>query len=260
MDIVAYGERYNQAMQGIEDMLLQAGNPLDSFKRDKYPEGFQAYLRRNLDVIDAIEQVYTYEDGQDQEWLEKLADHLVAAAGRELDGIQKKGKRNEKLIDFNMILAVFVFPAILEKKGQSAEPLTDLIVEKWNSAFKTSIGKANYEKIESGFHRKFCYITTAVCESQGKPDDCYELNLLRDYRDRYLMATEEGAALVKEYYDIAPTIVNRIGRCKDAGRIYERIWKDYLVPCVRLIETGDREGCKKKYMDMVYDLKGRYMV
>ena len=33
MDLVAYGESYNQAMQGIEDMLLTEGNPMASFKK-----------------------------------------------------------------------------------------------------------------------------------------------------------------------------------------------------------------------------------
>ena len=158
-----------------------------------------------------------------------------------------------------MILAVYVFPAILEQKGQSAEPFTDLLVEKWNTAFKTSVGKANYEKIESGFHRKLCYITTAVCESQGKADDCYELELLRDYRDQYLLSTPEGEALVEEYYNIAPTIVSRIARSKAPRQVYEEIWQNYLSPCVRLIEEGQREACRERYMAMVYDLKGRYM-
>ena len=148
MDIVAYGENYNRAMQGIEDMLFQAGNPLDSFKRHLYPESFQAYLRKYIEVIDAIEQVYLKSESPDEEWLEKLADHLVEQAANELERIPKKGKRNEQLVNFNMILAVYVFPAILEQKGQSAEPFTDLLVEKWNTAFKTSVGKANYEKIE----------------------------------------------------------------------------------------------------------------
>ena len=34
MDLVAYGESYNQAMQGIEDMLLKEDNPMKTFKRD----------------------------------------------------------------------------------------------------------------------------------------------------------------------------------------------------------------------------------
>ena len=259
MDMVAYGEYYNKAMQGLEDMLFQAENPLKSFKKNLYAEAFQAYLRKYIDVIDAIEKVYVKEDGVDEEWLNKLVDHLIDQVDNELGRIPKKGKRNEQLVNYNMTLAVYIFPAILEQKGQSAEPLTKLLVEKWNAAFKTTIGCASYEKIENGFHKKLCYITTAVCESQGNADDCYELELLRDYRDHYLLSSPEGEALVKEYYNIAPTIVSRIGRSEAPGQVYEEIWQNYLAPCVGLIEAGKPEACREKYMAMVYELKGRYM-
>lgn len=259
MDVVAYGEYYNKAMQGIEDMLFEAGNPLASFKKTLYAEAFQAYLRKYIEVIDAIEKVYVREDGVDDEWLLKLADHLVEQAAVELERIPKKGKRSEQLVNYNMTLAVYLFPAVLEQKGQSAEPLTDYLVEKWNAAFKTAVGKASYEKIESGFQKKLCYITTAVCESQGKADDCYELTLLRSYRDRYLLSTAEGADLVREYYNIAPTIVSRIARSEAPDRVYKEIWKNYLAPCIGMIEAGKPEECRERYMAMVYDLKGRYM-
>lgn len=258
MDIVTYGETWNLAMQGIEDMLIREDNPMNSFKKNVYPEAFQAYLRRHMATLNAIEAIYQQEE-RPEEWAEKLADHLVDTARAELDGIPKKGKKNEQQINYNMILAVFLFPAFLEMKGDSAEPVTDLIVKKWNKSFRTSVGKANYEKIESGFHRKFCYITTAVCESQGKADDCYELELLRSYRDGYLMSIEDGQSLVKEYYNIAPTIVNRIGRQENAGEIYKEIWDTWLSGCIELIEAGEKEACREKYMDMVYELKERYM-
>lgn len=103
------------------------------------------------------------------------------------------------------------------------------------------------------------YITTAACESQGKADDCYELELLRSYRDEYLMNTEDGEALVKEYYNIAPTIVNRIGRQENKAEIYAGIWDTYLTDCIHLIEEKENEACQKRYMDMVYDLKQKYM-
>ena len=258
MDIVTYGETYNRAMQGIEDMLLREENPMKYFKKNVYPEAFQAYLRRHMETLNAIEAVYQQEE-HPEEWAEKLANHLVEAAQAELEAITKKGKRSEQQINYNMILAVFVFPAFLEQKGDCAEPVTDVIVKKWNKAFRTSVGKADYAKIESGFHKKYCYITTAVCESQGKPDDCYELELLRSYRDGYLLATDEGKELVKEYYNIAPTIVNRIGRQENPEAIYEEIWDSWLLDCVHLIEQGENEACQEKYMDMVYKLKERYM-
>ena len=134
MDIVAYGEYYNKAMQGITDMLLEAGNPLASFKKDRYPEAFQAYLRKHLEVLDAVEQVYQAEEekneGEGGKWLEKLADRLVDVAGAELERIPKKGQRNEQLINYNMILAKrnvlkeycqWLFP-ILERTEQLCSP------------------------------------------------------------------------------------------------------------------------------------------
>ncbi len=258
MDMVAYGETYNRAMQGIEDMLIREKSPMASFRKNLYPAAFQAYLRRHLETINAIETIYQQEEDP-QIWTKKLADHLVQAAKDELEAIPKKGKRAEQQINYNMLLAVFFFPAFLEHKGDCAEPLTDRIIEQWNKAFKTSVGKARYEKIEQGFHRKFCYITTAVCESQGKPDDCYELRLLRSYRDEYLLSSKEGQTLVREYYNIAPTIVNRIARQENPRQIYDEIWDFWLSDCVRLIENGENEICRKRYMDMVYELKRRYM-
>lgn len=258
MDLITYGEYYNKAMEGIVDMLMEIKNPMASMKKTSYPSAFESYMYKYAGVIDAIEKVYQEEENP-QKWMDKLSDRLITAVQRELDLIPKKNKKMDAQLDFNMVLAMYVIPAILEKKGQSADPFTDYLVEKWNAAFKTSVGKATYEKIEGGFHRKLCYITTAVCESQGKADDCYELETLRTYRDEYLLSSEEGKAVVEEYYNIAPTIVNRIRRAENSSEIYEEIYKAYLSPCIKLIESGENEACKERYMDMVMELKGRYM-
>ena len=64
---------------------------------------------------------------------------------------------------------------------------------------------------------------------------------------------------MKEYYNIAPTIVTRINRLEQAAQVYEGIWQNYLSPCIRLIEEGRLDACQEQYMAMVYELKGRYM-
>jgi hypothetical protein len=97
-----------------------------------------------------------------------------------------------------------------------------------------------------------------VCESQHKSDDCYELSLFRTFRDDYLLRSDEGEALVQEYYDVAPTIVKHIGRQQDAASIYENIWQQYLSPCIRLIESDENEKCVELYKQMVYNLKEMY--
>lgn len=258
MDQAVYEEAHNRAMQGIEDMLFEVENPMGHFKKTVYTGQFEEYCQKYGDVIKAVETVYQMEE-QPEEWCRTLAEHLTQEASKRLNDIPKKGQRNDTLLGYNMALAVYVFPAFLETKDRSAEAVTDAIVEVWNKQFHTTVGKASYEKIVGGFQKKLCYITTAVCECLGKEDDCYELKLLRDYRDGYLMATKGGEALVEEYYNIAPTIVTRINREECAANVYREIWSTYLKPCIRYIEEKRLEDCKVCYMNMVMDLKGRYI-
>ena len=134
-------------------------------------------------------------------------------------------------------------------------------MEIWNDRRVTSLtlSYATYDDISAGFKKKWCYITTAVCENRGLPDDCYELETLRGYRDGYLMRSKEGRALVDEYYDLAPVIVRAINMRKDRAEIYEDIYKSCLTPCIRCIEEGNQERCKDLYTGMVTDLKTKYL-
>ena len=112
----------------------------------------------------------------------------------------------------------------------------------------------------SGFKRgKLCFITTAVCESFGKPDDCYELTSFRRFRDEQMLATPEGRALVEEYYDVAPAIVTCIDLSEERKSVYEDIWSEWLAPCLKDIESGRMADCGKRYAQMVRSLKYRYL-
>ncbi|MDD9990710.1 MAG: hypothetical protein OXP75_02830 [Rhodospirillales bacterium] len=55
-----------------------------------------------------------------------------------------------------------------------------------------------------------CFLTTAVTERRGEPDDGPTLTLLRAFRDGYMTGTPERRALVAEYYAIAPKLVAAI--------------------------------------------------
>ena len=104
-----------------------------------------------------------------------------------------------------------------------------------------------------------CFITTAVCDSFGKADDCYELTTFRNFRDNWLINQSDGKALIDEYYSIAPTIVKKINNLNNAGQIYKSIWNEYLKPCLEFIEIGDNKKCKQLYIDMVTTLKKRFV-
>lgn len=103
-----------------------------------------------------------------------------------------------------------------------------------------------------------CFITTAVCESFGKPDDCFELTTFRNFRDGYLTNQPDGKSLIAEYYAIAPRIVANINSHSDAAQIYKDIWQKYLAPCLNFIKLGDNLACKNKYVEMVRELKKQY--
>lgn len=103
-----------------------------------------------------------------------------------------------------------------------------------------------------------CFITTAVCDSFNKPDNCYELTMFRDFRDNWLVLQSDGQFLINEYYRIAPFIVENINLCSDAQEIYQEILNQYLKPCLSHIESGDNLRCKELYVSMVKNLRKRF--
>jgi len=105
---------------------------------------------------------------------------------------------------------------------------------------------------------KGCFITSAVCESQNKPDDCYELTMLRSFRDNWLSKQEGGSEAISEYYHCAPSIVTAIDQRPNAAEIWHGIYMKYIVPCVQRLESGDNPGAYRVYCGMVDGLKAQY--
>ena len=64
---------------------------------------------------------------------------------------------------------------------------------------------------------------------------------------------------MEEYYNVAPTIVNRINRQADAARIYDDIYSSYLRRCIELIQADRLEECRRVYASMVEDLEKKYL-
>ncbi len=249
---------YQTAIESMQRLLDKDVSALDTFNRKNYTASFTRMYQQFVPAFDAIEELYHTVKEPDA-MLANMAQALTDSAIRQLEALGRKHAKDNALMNFNMQLAVFVYPAILHYKGDSSRPLTEAIQKSWKEAFpKSNVQAAEMEYIEKGFHRKFCYITTAVCTTQGKPDDCYELTLLRQYRDGYLAGLENGEEMITQYYDVAPTIVRHINERPEREAIYAGIWEDYISPCIHMIEEGRKEDCRLLYMQMVYDLQDRY--
>ncbi len=103
-----------------------------------------------------------------------------------------------------------------------------------------------------------CYLTTACIEAMHYPDNCFELEVLRGFRDKILMPDPLGKRAVREYYRIAPEIVQSISEQNNAKEIWQGIYRDIRY-AVSLILSGDFEGAFKHYQQMTLRLKRKYL-
>lgn len=116
---------------------------------------------------------------------------------------------------------------------------------------------------ESTGHRNHggCFITTAVCKTFGKPDDCPELTAFRVFRDTYMKEDEALNNEVNNYYEIAPKICAEIdAKGEAAARIeYERIWHTYLSKAYDALNNNEFKKAYQIYKDMVSKLQEIYL-
>lgn len=103
-----------------------------------------------------------------------------------------------------------------------------------------------------------CFITTACVTSQGLPDDCYELQVLRKFRDTYVVAQLGGKKLLDEYYITAPLIVEQINKQRNAVAIYQELYKN-IQEAVKLIEQMMHTEAFNLYCLIVNDLKKKIL-
>lgn len=106
---------------------------------------------------------------------------------------------------------------------------------------RSDAGKSRNKKEGSG-----CFITTAVCSHRGLPDDCYELTVLRKFRDDYLLSSNEGSTLVSQYYKSAPDIARKLTKHQDLEFAWGKISE-----CIKHIEN-------KKYSEAIASYKNMF--
>ena len=100
-----------------------------------------------------------------------------------------------------------------------------------------------------------CFLTTAVAERRGEPDDGPALTALRAFRDGYMARTAERRALVAEYYAVAPAIVAAV---PPDHADWERI-AGAVDAAVAAIAAGDDDEAFGIYAALVRRLKADWL-
>ncbi len=260
----SFTENYEYTMEHISEIVMNYKGIMDSFKKNLYADAMKDYTEETRPIFEAMDRAYTASSINRDKILKECADTIIATVQKDIDNnkdLTNKKKRNLQIENYKIILALYTIPMLGLQKTESAEAFSDVLVNYWieqypNMAFQ----KGTYEDINGGFRKsRFCYITTAVCETLNKPDDCYELTMFRQFRDNYMLQQPMGEALVQEYYEFAPSIVNHINQRSDRRQVYEEIWKKDLAVCLQNIEMGNPEACMKQYMNMVRKLQDKYI-
>lgn len=114
-----------------------------------------------------------------------------------------------------------------------------------------------HDSDDSSSSKSGCFLTTACVDAAGLPDTCHELTVLRHFRDSYLAQQPHGAAMIAEYYAIAPRIVGRIQRSPQRAAVLDAVFAD-VRRAVTLIESGKHESALSVYAEMFTRLQREY--
>ena len=82
-----------------------------------------------------------------------------------------------------------------------------------------------------------CLIATACTEAKGLPDNCYELSLLRLFREEYVAKLPDGEAVLAEYREKAPKVVSAIEAFGEegAGEVWQYLYERGVSLAIELI-------------------------
>lgn len=236
----------------------------EKINRKDFDEAFDEYERSFRGIFDDLDLACRIAP-------ERKDANIEDAVGFFLDRLEErwteKGRKpgslhyNIKRDDDKMTIAVFLVPMVGRLRLSISRTFCETLQRRWVERYpKSPFYIGTYEAISEGFRRKLklCFITTAVCREEGKPDDCDELNAFRAFRDGYLANCSDGPALIREYYETAPGIVVGLELCGGPDA-YREVRETWLEPCYQDIKEGREAQCKKRYTEMVQTLAKRYL-
>ena len=252
--------RLDTAKKQLPDCVRSFRGYQKKITKAEYEAAFSEIYEAAEPVFRALDEAAAAMPGDADARLLECANAFLDAL--ELDWAANRSPRGAQ-DDDKMVIAVFFVPAIRKMGLPASEAFCAVLQAEWVRRYpKTPFYLGDYDTISTGFRKKLlglCFITTAVCEELGKPDDCEELTAFRVFRDGYLKTCPDGEDLIREYYDIAPGIVTCINLASDRHETYREIRDAWLSPCYDDLQNGRLADCKARYTQMVRTLEARFL-
>lgn len=262
LDALFARQRDPEALSELREGLRRAATGYPDFykklgKKEFFP-AFARYEKENTQVLRLLDELA----GGDKQFVSQVCSELMDDIDAFLRGDKRYGKRSGRSAMFfeeKVVLAIFLTPLAKKLELACAEPFRAELHAQWLARYPKEIWTpGDYDVMASGYRkRKFCFITTAVCEHEGKGDDCAELTAFRAFRDGWLRQNG-GGELIDTYYDIAPAIVACIDLLDKPEERYAQIRARWLTPCYTALLENRPADCRNLYVDMVKTLERTY--
>lgn len=105
-----------------------------------------------------------------------------------------------------------------------------------------------------------CYLTTAMCNILGYPDDNYYLQTLRTFRDNILKQDIKYLPLLVLYDQVGPQIAYNLEQDENKEIIAKTMFTKYIAPAVSAIEENKTETATNIYVAMTNILAEKYNI
>ncbi|MCH3971692.1 MAG: hypothetical protein LKE53_02810 [Oscillospiraceae bacterium] len=247
------GEKLQSALAALEPALFHFENGEPSFTKKDYPDYFADYSSRLGVPLEALR-------GVQAEDCHAFAQALMSRIADELSIRHIRSSHNSAFFSYRLMLTVYLLPSLHDSQVPEAAAVMDEFLKIWNSKYpKEPLNAVGYDCINNGWRKRACYITTAVCGSLHKPDNCRELQTLRAFRDNWLCHQPAGPLAIQEYYAFAPAITAKIDASPAPEAVYRSLWETVIFPCVQDAQAGRSNTCFRRYAQMMLRLEKEYL-
>lgn len=247
----------------VEDHLIDCvrdyPNYFKQFNKKKYASAYEAHREAIRPTYEAMDRWICAQPANREALLEGFADSFLVQWEAYQSGRGRTGRKQREFSD-KLTLAWFTVPAIRSLGLSVSEDYPAVLRDRFSEKYPDNrFEVGTYEDISGGFRKHgFCFVTTAVCEAEGKPDDCAELTAFRAFRDGWLSGTEQGRTMIAEYYELAPAVVAAMRYGDDEAARCAELRRDWLAPCYEALQRGDNAACLRTYTDMMRSLQKKY--
>ena len=124
------------------------------FNKEKYASEFTRIYELYTQALTAYNFLYETQN-HSEEYAREVAGRIIDYEVEKINGISRKGQRNQKVIDDSIYTALFVIPAIDHFHTEATDRLADFLVEEWLKKFpKNQIERGDFESINGGFRER----------------------------------------------------------------------------------------------------------